>query len=113
MSDAVEIDTKDTPARLRRVGVCLLDLAIPIPAIIWKGFVISILWEWFAVPIGAPALGTAHILGLVLLFGYLTRKASGVSKDEPDLKKTREKTIETMGVGCIVLVAGWIMKGFM
>lgn len=36
------------------------------------GFEVSTLWRWFARPLGAPALGIGHAVGLAMLTSALT-----------------------------------------
>jgi hypothetical protein len=52
------------------VGLCLA-------AILVRGFVLSVLWGWFAVPLGAPALGVVSALGLSVLLSYLLHHTTG------------------------------------
>lgn len=40
--------------------------------IFWRAFVMTRLWGWFVVPLGLPAIGIAHAIGLSLLFGVVT-----------------------------------------
>ena len=45
-------------------------LAFPFAVVIY-GLLLKVLWGWFIVPLGVQAIGVAHALGLVLLFGFL------------------------------------------
>jgi len=47
-------------------------LALFIPTIIFSGFVTAELWGWFVVPLGVPAIGIAHALGLRLVVHVAT-----------------------------------------
>jgi len=40
--------------------------------IVFSGFVTVELWGWFVVPLGAPAIGIAHALGLRMLVSVST-----------------------------------------
>lgn len=41
----------------------------------WIAFVASILWGWFMVPLGAPAISWGHALGLFALMAlFLTKR---------------------------------------
>lgn len=55
----------------------VLAMAIFLP---WYGFGLSVLWRWFAVPLGVPEIGWAHAAGLLLLLG-MTR--SRLHKSQP------------------------------
>jgi len=60
-----------TPARL------LLSL--------WRAFVLSILWGWFIVPIGIPALTTLQIWGALIVYGAL--RPSSIDTDSQRKEK--------------------------
>lgn len=50
----------------------LISIALSVPLAIWRGFVLTKLWMWFAVPIfGLPMLGLIPAIGLSLLVGFL------------------------------------------
>ena len=71
------------------------------------------LWLWFAVPLGAPALGWAHIFGLVLLGHMLvgTRPdfMDGASEDD---KEIRAWSMEVL-LPPLMLMFGYLYKSFM
>jgi hypothetical protein len=50
----------------------VLELAL----LIWRGFVIKMLWGWFLVPLGVPAISIALACGLLILLGISTQKIS-------------------------------------
>ena len=43
-------------------------------SIAWKAFVAVQLWGWFLVPLGAPRVGLAHAVGLMLVATMATVK---------------------------------------
>ena len=49
---------------LKASGILLL---LSIPTTAWAAFVLSILWAWFAEPIGAPHLSVARAAGFVTI----------------------------------------------
>jgi hypothetical protein len=53
------------------IGGALLAAAL---GVMWSGFVLSILWGWFMVPLGLPALGVAQAIGIALVAGMLTHQ---------------------------------------
>lgn len=57
---------KDDDAEKNLMGCLLAVLALPLLTA-WAGFVISVLWGWFVVPLGAPAVGVWHAAGLCTL----------------------------------------------
>jgi hypothetical protein len=63
-------------------GITVLVLMVPLE--MWRAYVTSKLWTWFALPLGAPAIGVAHFMGLfALLFmlKYTSSKTNTKSKD--------------------------------
>ncbi len=83
-------------------------LAIIVPLSIWKGFVLSILWGWFLVPLGVPAIGTAHAIGIAVLVSMLTYQHR---------KSSSEVSLEPLFLSFVsplfALAIGHIVKGFM
>ncbi len=53
---------------MRDVG----EFAIALVLAAWKAFVLSIVWGWFVVPLGAPAIGVLHAYGLMLMLSLVT-----------------------------------------
>jgi hypothetical protein len=87
---------------------------IGIPALlavtaIWRGYVLSILWGWFAVPaFGLPTLSIPLAIGLALIVGYLTADST--------LERKRQGFGAAMAVSLLgpafVLLVGWIVSRF-
>lgn len=48
-------------------GDLLILLAYGIPLMIWKGYALSVLWAWFIMPFGAPAISIAAAIGCVIV----------------------------------------------
>lgn len=74
---------------------------------IWTGFVLSIMWGWFAVPLGLPAISIPMAIGLALtgkmMLGFRGGKAENGMK----------AWINTICVPLFALAIGWIVKGCM
>ncbi len=80
------------------VGVVGLFLA----AILARGFVLTVLWGWFAVPVfGLPALGIAPALGLTVLLNYLLNH-----------KKDNQSLLGIFGGALAALGVGWVIHLF-
>lgn len=47
------------------IGVALLTM--------WQGYVLTVLWGWFIVPLGVPAIGVAHAVGFAAMLALRTR----------------------------------------
>lgn len=82
----------------------------------WRGYVLSVLWGWFAVPyLGAPPIGVAAAIGISLLVGMLTNHRTGneATKDG----STSERLLSAMAIALIApaltLLFGWIVTKFL
>ena len=60
----------------RHIYGALVAMVFIGPLLLWRGFALSCLWEWFAVPLQAPALGVAHATGLFLILRLV--RAGGI-----------------------------------
>lgn len=59
---------------LAAVGLALMLLVLGIPLALLNGWVISWLWLWFLVPLGIPAIGVVHAMGISGIIGLLTKQ---------------------------------------
>lgn len=74
-----------------------------------EGYVLSVLWGWFIVPVfAAPALRIPYAVGLALIVSMLTHK-SKKPDDEPELPTILATALV---VPPIFLGCGWIVKLF-
>ena len=48
-------------------AIALLALVAMVPLMLLQGWALSLLWAWFVVPLGAPAIGIVHGYGLMLV----------------------------------------------
>lgn len=47
----------------------LIGLVVVLASIPWSTFVATVVWGWFVMPLGLPAIGKAQAFGLMLLIG--------------------------------------------
>ena len=94
----------DSDFDIVKIAVGLIALII---ATIVHGFVIMMLWGWFAVPLGVKAITTAHAIGFSALFGMFATSGSG------DGKSFTENLVKLFVHATVALLLGWIAKGFM
>jgi hypothetical protein len=88
-----------------------LLLFLPIAAVsaIWGGFVLSILWAWFVVPVfHAPALRIPYAIGLAIVCHLLTQRTRHPD-DEPE---TLHVAIASFVVPATLLLFGWVVTWF-
>lgn len=86
----------------------LFYLLLVIPSMVWSGFVMQLMWAWFVVPLGVPAIGIAHALGLRLLAEWMTYQDRDLS-DKNDLLESAIKSflipLLMLGLGAAVHAA--------
>lgn len=92
-------------ALLKFLGVTVL-LAV---AAIFNGWVLSILWGWFFVPIlGLPVIGVAQAIGIAIVVGYLTHQRRKTQEGDH-----AEEVAYIVAQPLFALLAGYIVKSFM
>jgi hypothetical protein len=78
----------------------------------WQGFVVSVLWGWFLVPLQVPVIGVPHAIGLLLLL-RLVRGRHGSATDW--VVHDLDRVAFELGIGCTALALGvslhWLMGG--
>jgi hypothetical protein len=98
------------------IGAFGTGLILAAVAIVFGGWVLSVLWVWFIVPIfNAPVLGLVPAIGIRLIVGYLTVDLAAARKR--DEGGYWEKFCKWPLVGMIfsgfILGVGWIIHQFM
>lgn len=76
---------------------------------VFEGFALKTLWAWFLVPLGLPAIGLAHAVGVAALIGLVTHQTPATNDDEHTARVLVFGAISPGGA----LVVGWIAKSFM
>lgn len=61
------------------------SFAVVIANVPWHGFVLSWLWGLFVVPLGVPAIGIAHAIGLILLAGVAVAAFRKLHEEDEDV----------------------------
>jgi len=80
-------------------------------SMIFNGFVISTLWNYFIVPLNVPSVGIAQGYGIALLVTFLTFE---YKEDDYNLsEKLFRNYIVTLTVGVMSLLFGWVVFQFM
>lgn len=86
-------------------------LLVAILTTLLGAFTTTQLWGWFGVPLGLPAIGLAHAIGISLLVNNF-KTLPNINKKEPD-ESFGETIIKTIIVNLVFLVFGWIVFQFM
>lgn len=103
-------------ALLAGIAILLIGALIVVPLAILRGWVFSVLWGWFIVPIfGLPALGIATAIGVMFTVTYLVSgsKANEIAearkKEDPEWKT---KLFNLFLEPLVVLGLGWVIWRF-
>lgn len=96
--------------RSPRAGVVVLVFFLLFPVyIIWDGFVISVIWNWFMPKIfGLIQLSIPEALDLSLMVSILVNRAGRNNEDEEALMTL----LKPFGIGILVLLMGFIVQMF-
>jgi hypothetical protein len=93
--------------------ISLVSLPIALAARAWA---LSSLWAWFVMPLGAPAIGWAHSLGLALLPALAVGDPWAARREptsESDWGKAIERGLTSTGGPLLVMALGWAFARFM
>lgn len=81
---------------------------------ILRGWVLSIMWNWFVVStFGLPALSIAAAIGVSLVVGLMTYQYIYTEDDRSDSSKIAAGLGVNIGGPLVVLLMGWIVKQFL
>jgi hypothetical protein len=77
-------------------------------------FALSTLYTWFAIPAGAPLIGTANIYGLAMIVSYITIKNTDLQQahEKGKLSNTNVAGLRIV-MSLFVLLIGYITTLFM
>lgn len=75
---------------------------------IFNGIVLSVLWFWFAVPLGVAPIETAHAVGIAVLVSLLTKQYTPSSKERGSADTSVFPAVAVMLViPWFYLLVGW------
>jgi len=81
----------------------------------WRGYVLSVLWGWFIVPVfHLPVLSIATAIGLCLIITFLTHQPNSKDDSEDSAWDSFTSSIRIAFLGPLMaLFAGWILTFFL
>lgn len=81
---------------------------------IWRGYVLTILWAWFIVPVfSAPPLRVPFAIGLSLITAFLTHQGAKAQDQADDVTERMVKAaMVAFLVPCFALGFGWVVHQF-
>jgi uncharacterized membrane protein SpoIIM required for sporulation len=90
-------------------------LALMVLSSMWKGYVLTVLWAWFLVPVfGLPALAIAPAIGLALVVSFLTYQSDASKEPEGEFSERMAKAVaHALLMPAFVLGIGWVVRQFM
>ncbi len=89
-------------------------IALVVISALWRAWVLTVLWTWFIVPLGLPAIGIATAIGASLIVGMFM--PNQVAKKDTTMNKTDAiANVFSVAIGgpAVVLLIGWIVTLFM
>jgi hypothetical protein len=86
-------------------------LAVLPLGILWRGYVLTVLWAWFVPPLfaEAPTLTLLPAIGLSLIVGYLTHQAPPRTVDTDRSRETLHLIVGAVLTPAFALLIGWIV----
>jgi hypothetical protein len=83
-------------------------IALVALAVIWRGFVLSVMWGWFLVPIGLPNIGLALAIGISATVAMMTHQATQSSE-----KSDGGKAVAMLFVAPLLMLGvGWVVHQY-
>lgn len=75
----------------------------------WRAYAGSILWAWFAVPLGLPSLSLWHVWGFVLIGGVAFDRGRSPRKEKPTQSELGEAVGYAVLGPAMSLAIGWAL----
>ena len=76
--------------------------------IVWRGYALSWLWEWFLVPLGALSVGIPAAVGITLVSSLLVSHLVPIESN-----KAGVRLFVSLAGPAFSLVAGWLVSLFL
>lgn len=84
---------------------------IAVPAVIWRGYVLSVLWGWFAVPrFDVAPLSIPYAIGLAMIACMATSQRTWREATDKDVKWA--PFVMLFAGPALTLCTGWIVKQY-
>lgn len=83
----------------------LTQLILSLILMIISGFTIMWMWSWYIVPLGLPAIGLIHAIGIDMLVSFVVTTQINI----PPNGGFWERFIYGLLLTCVTLLAGWIL----
>lgn len=90
------------------VFYAILLVALVLPSILWRGFVIAKLWAWFVVPLGVVEISAWHAAGLSGLIAWVA-DSTAYRNAKDDKKTAGEQFAYACGMALLAPLLAWAM----
>lgn len=101
-------------AETERLAGCLGALLLGAAVVAARVHTLTSYWGWFAVPLGAPAIGPAHALGLAIMASYaivnLNQDDENESRHREDRTKGSRKLWTKLFTALVLYGLGWALS---
>lgn len=95
------------------VGAAILVVPMTIATMIWRGYVLSILWAWFVVPtFEVSEISAAAAMGLSMLIGLAVMAAPPTSDSDDVATRVAHNAAISFLTPLIALGIGWVLRGY-
>lgn len=100
---------------MKAIGVVATYIVVLIVSAVWGGYVLTVLWGWFIVPVfELPALTIPHAIGLAMVVTYLTYQADFKTEEtRSEMKQFATACAYVFIKPAIALGIGWIVQFWM
>lgn len=98
---------------MTKTKTAALTVALLLPAIAFRAFVITRLWLWFVTPFGVMPLTISHSLGLVLLVAVVRPRHEKAEENPTLVAGVPKSLVESIGLSVLSLLVGWALTGTM
>jgi len=82
-------------------------------AIILNGWALSVMWGWFFVPLGLPAIGVVWAIGIAGTVAMLTRKDSNTKSEDNAQEQLAYNVLKAFITPLVCVGIGWLVHLFM
>ncbi len=94
--------------------LAMISIAALVPlTVAWNGFVISIFWGWFIVPLGLPQISIPHCIGISVIATMLTAPAQREKTESSSILNSLRPLGDALAKSLVLLLEAWIVHKFM
>lgn len=106
---------QEDSAMAMSVAGCLVAIVTLVAGVFLRGLTLSLLWGWFVVPLGPPAVGLWHALGLAVLANLVAGSKKPLQKKDDESELTHQLRLLAYAVfmPLAALGVGWCVHELM